>query len=141
MNTKASSSIAETGRTLVRQPLIRYIIVGGSVYVLELAIIVLVTHLGGRPTIAVTYSFFIGLIVSFMLQKLFTFGDKRTNHKIIFMQIMAVSLLVLFNYGFTICMTWLLQDVIPVAAIRTITLIITTVWNFYLYRTRIFAKT
>lgn len=117
----------------------RYLVVGGSVYILELLVIAIASHAGANSVVAVSLSFWIGLMVSFVLQKLFTFGDRRTHHKILIPQIIAVSLLVLWNFGFTIAVTRLLSSINPVIT-RTIALLITTVWNFYLYQTRIFKQ-
>lgn len=117
----------------------RYLLVGGTVYVLELIVIIVASHLGAKPVLAVALSFWIGLCVSFVLQKVFTFGDRRTHHKILIPQVVAVSLLVLWNFGFTILVTRLLTSLNPTIT-RTIALLITTIWNFYLYQTRIFKQ-
>lgn len=117
---------------------IRYLIVGSTVYILELVIIVVAQKLGASPTIAVAISFTLGLIISFFLQKLFSFGDRRMHHKILIRQAVAVGLLVIWNFSFTIGVTRLLQDVLPPTVTRTIALGITTIWNYYLYKTRIF---
>lgn len=123
---------------LLKRPGIRYLIVGGSVYVFELLVIYTAQHNGTSAVMAVGLSFWLGLIVSFALQKLVTFSDKRLHHKILIPQIVAVTLLVLFNFAFTIIVTKLLVNYLPAVVTRTIALGITTVWNFYLYRTRIF---
>ena len=115
----------------------RYLIVGGSVYALELVIIYFAQKAGASAVIAVSFSFWIGLVVSFILQKLVTFQDRQMHHKILIPQIIAVSLLVVFNFGFTIFVTNLISFAPPTVT-RTIALLITTVWNFYLYKTRIF---
>jgi putative flippase GtrA len=125
---------------LMKRPGVRYIMVGGSVYVLELIVILVALRLGATAVEAVALSFLIGLIVSFLLQKLFTFGDKRMHHKIIVPQMIAVTLLVLFNLGFTVLVTKLLQNALPAVVTRTLALGTTTIWNFYLYRTRIFNR-
>ena len=109
-------------------------------YVLELIIIVLAIHWGAGNTLAVGLSFWIGVAVSFMLQKFFTFGDKRIHHTVLLPQVIAVTLLVFFNFGFTILVTNLLQDSIPATITRTLALAMTTIWNFYLYKTRIFSS-
>jgi putative flippase GtrA len=116
----------------------RYIVIGISVYVFELAIIVVAQQLGTSSIVAIGLSFWFGLIVSFILQKLITFGDKRLQHKVLLPQVIAFSLLVLFNFGFTLLVARLLNNVIPAVVTRTFALGITTVWNFYLYKTRIF---
>jgi putative flippase GtrA len=125
-------------KKLLSRPGYRYLIIGGSVYALELVVITLSQSLGASAILAVGLSFWIGLVVSFLLQKLITFSDKRTHHKVLVPQIIAFSLLVLFNFGFTVLVTKLLARTIPAVATRTLALLITTIWNFYLYRTRIF---
>lgn len=124
--------------TLLRRPLYRYVVIGVSVYAFELAVIVAAQSLGASPVLAVSASFWFGLLVSFWLQKLVTFGDKRMQHRILLTQFIAVLLLVLFNFGFTVLLIRLLEHRFPAAFIRTGALGITTIWNFYLYRTRIF---
>ena len=125
----------------LQRPGIRYLIVGGSVYVLELAIIVLAQLVGLNAVAAVAVSYIVGTLVSFLLQKFVTFGDKRMHHKVVGLQLVATLGLVVFNFGFTLLLTELLQDVLPAVAVRTIALTITTLWNFYLYKTRIFKNT
>ena len=123
---------------LLKKPGYRYLIIGGSIYVLELAIIVIAQWLGASPVWAVAISFCLGTLVSFFLQKLVTFGDKRMHHKILIPQMAATGLLILWNLGFSVLVTKLLQKHLPAVATRTIALAITTIWNFYLYKTRIF---
>jgi len=128
----------EKVRDLLRKPGGRYLVIGGSIYALELVVIVVAQLLGASAVMAVGLSFWVGLVVSFALQKLVTFGDKRVHHKVLLPQIIAFSLLVAFNFGFTILVTKLLQHQLPAVVTRTLALGITTIWNFYLYRTRIF---
>lgn len=123
---------------ILNRPFGRYLIIGGVVYLFELLVIFVAQQLDASDVVAVGLSFWLGLIVSFILQKFVTFGDKRTQRRVLIPQIAAVCLLVLFNFGFTLLITHLLQDVIPAGVSRTIALGLTTIWNFYLYRTRIF---
>ncbi len=125
---------------LIKRPGIRYLIVGGSVYAFELAVILIAQHQGASAVYAVGLSYILGTIVSFGLQKLVTFGDKRMHHKIVIAQAVAVGLLVVFNFGFTLLVTKLLSHVWPAIVTRTLALLITTLWNFYLYKTRIFTR-
>lgn len=113
-------------------------VIGGSIYVLELLVIISAQHLGASAVLAVGLSFWVGLVVSFVLQKVVTFGDKRVHHRVLLPQIAAFCLLVLFNFGFTLLVTKLLSPVLPAILTRTLALGITTVWNFYLYKTHIF---
>jgi len=116
----------------------RYLIIGVSVYIFELVVIVIAEWLGASSIVAVAISFWLGLITSFILQKLITFGDKRLQRRVLLPQIIAFSLLVLFNFGFTLLVAKLLNGIVPAVVTRTIALGITTIWNFYLYKTSIF---
>ena len=125
-------------KDLMARPGYRYLVVGGSVYVFELAVILVAEHYGANPPLAVAISFCLGTALSFLLQKLFTFGDKRMHHRILVPQLIATTLLVLWNLGFSVLLTKLLEHVWPAVVTRTIALLITTIWNFYLYKTHIF---
>lgn len=120
------------------RPTGRYILIGGSVYIFELLVIFVAQAAGANALLAVGLSFWFGLIASFLLQKLVTFKDKRLHHKVLLPQIIAFSLLVLFNFGFTLLVTDLLLVLLPAVITRTLALAVTTIWNFYLYKTRIF---
>lgn len=125
-------------RKLLKKAGSRYLIVGVSVYGLELLVIVVAQAAGMAAVPAVALSFWTGLLVSFVLQKVVTFGDRRTHHKVLLPQILAFSLLVLWNFAFTVLITDIFADILPAVIIRTLALGITTIWNFYLYKTRIF---
>lgn len=125
---------------LLKRPAVRYLLIGGGVYVLEILVILVAQQSGASDILAVGIAFWIGLIVSFLLTKLITFSDKRKQAKILLPQIAAFSLLVLFNFGFTLLVTKILAGSLPPAVSRTIALGLTTIWNFYLYKTRIFTS-
>ena len=126
-------------KTALSKPFGRYLVIGGSVYLLELVIIIVAqSAFHTSALVAVALSFWLGLITSFILTKFVTFGDKRTQSHILIPQLIAVTLLVLFNFGFTLLVTSLLKNILPAVASRTLALGITTIWNFYLYKTRIF---
>lgn len=116
----------------------RYIVIGLSVYILEILIIAIAQYLGSSPEWAVAISFWVGLFASFGLQKLVTFQDKRMHHKVIFKQFGLFCLLVLFNFGFTLLMVKLLKPFMPAVLIRTLAIAMTTCWNFLLYKKGIF---
>lgn len=122
----------------LNQELKRYLAIGISVYIFELLVIVTAIHMGSSNVLAVGVSFWLGLLVSFALQKIVTFGDKRMHHRILLPQIAAFSLLVLVNFGFTILFTKVTTHLMPAVLSRTLALGITTIWNFYLYKTKIF---
>ena len=125
-------------RELLQKPGYRYLIVGGSVYLFELAVIVDVQSLGASAVWAVAVAYCLGTTLSFFMQKLVTFGDKRMHHKVLIPQMIATALLIVWNLAISVVVTKLLQHHLPAVVTRTIALAITTIWNFYLYKTRIF---
>ena len=127
-------------RALLGHPRYRYLLIGVGVYIFELLVIVAATRTGAKPVLAVAISFWFGLLLSFGLQKFVTFRDKRVHHKVLLPQIIAISLLVAFNFFFTLTLTSLLASSFPPTLTRTIALGITTLWNYYLYKTHIFKQ-
>lgn len=125
-------------KELLQRPGYRYLIVGGSVYAFELLIILFAQTMGASPVWAVAIAYCLGTATSFFMQKLVTFGDKRMHHRILIPQMVATALLILWNLGFSVVVTKLLQQHAPAVATRTLALAVTTIWNFYLYKTRIF---
>jgi len=116
----------------------RYLVIGGGVYVFELVVIVIAQALGANAPLAVAIGYVLGTSLSFILQKFVTFGDKRTHHKILIPQIIATLVLVLWNMGFSVALAAILNGIVPAVITRTVALAITTIWNFYIYKTRIF---
>ena len=124
--------------SLLQRPGYRYLIIGGIVYLFELLVIVVAQAMGASAIWAVAFSFCLGTLVSFFLQKLITFRDKRMHHRVLIPQLVVTGLLIAWNLGFSILLTKLLQNHLPTVVTRTLALGITTIWNFYLYKTRIF---
>lgn len=125
-------------KSLLRTKIFRYVLIGGSAYVIEIATILAAQRLGANSVAAVALSFWIGFVYTFILQKFFTFDDNRTGGKIIASQASMVAALVILNFVFTISVTVVLQHWLPAMVIRTVAVALTTVWNFYLYKTRVF---
>jgi len=127
-------------KVMLQRPGYRYLIIGGSVYLFELAVIVVAQAFGASAVWAVAISFCLGTFVSFFLQKFVTFSDTRMHHRILIPQLIATGLLIVWNLAFSLLLTKLLQHHLPAVVTRTLALAITTIWNFYLYKTRIFKQ-
>jgi putative flippase GtrA len=127
-------------KAALRGPFGRYLVIGVSVYVFELLVIYVAQAAGANAVVAIGLSFWLGLMVSFLLQKLVTFRDHRMHHRVVLAQLLAVVGLVMFNFGFTIAVAKLLSNMVPAVVSRTLALGVTTIWNFYLYKTRIFKQ-
>jgi putative flippase GtrA len=116
----------------------RYIVSGLIVYALEMLIIIVLQALDYSSVIAVSVSFWLGLLATFVIHKIVTFKDKRVHHKILARQIVAFLGLVIFNYLFTVVMVYLFKHLLPTIVIRTLTLAITIIWNLYIYKAHVF---
>jgi putative flippase GtrA len=123
---------------LFSNKIIRYLLVGGFSYFIELCVILFCKNVVGTNDItAVAISFWVGLIVAFVLQKIFTFNERSRGRKVV-KQSILYGLLVLFNYLFTLFFVGIFTDYIDVVIARTLALIITTIWNFLIYNNYLF---
>ena len=121
--------------------LLRYIFVGGTSYAIELSVLLLLIYVFHANTaLAVSIGFWLGLIISFILQKFLAFGDKDTRVKRLTIQSFYYGLLVAVNYTFTLVFVHYLSPILTILVARTVALIITTVWNFFVYKKIIFKE-
>lgn len=129
-------------KKLSQHRLVRYIFIGGISYVIEvIALFFFSITLSLGPAIGVAISFWIGLIASFLLQKIFAFQDKAMRKSHLAKQIISYATLVVFNYIFTIYTVSALAPHIGLFVSRTLVLLITTAWNFLIYSKVIFKRT
>jgi len=118
---------------------VRYVFIGGVAYLIELtALYFFAVTLSLGSTLGVAISFWTGLVASFVLQKMFSFKNKAANKKHLTKQMTAYMTLVGFNYIFTLGFVAIFEAHIGLFVARTIALLITTVWNFYIYSKHIF---
>ena len=117
----------------------RYLAAGGTSYALELAVLFVLTGLGMSSIWAVALAFWVGFFVAFVLQKTFAFQGAETGKKKTAVQLALYGLLVAFNYGFTIAFVGIFDEH-SLFITRTIALVITTFWNFFLYKFVVFRK-
>jgi putative flippase GtrA len=123
---------------LSEQRLVRYIAAGAASYAVELScLLVLYKLFGLSAELATALAFWVGLATSFFLQKLFAFRDYQKTAKTISKQLGTYSVLVGFNYLFTISLVALFPAHLVIIS-RTIALILTTAWNYILYKKFIF---
>jgi putative flippase GtrA len=121
-------------------PLIRYILVGGTAYIIEISFIYFLIYLGIHEIIAVAVGFWVGFIVAFFLQKIFAFRNKAKSIKHVAKQTILYSILVAVNYIFTLLTVSLLSPVVGLLIARTIALLVTTIWNYFIYKELIFKQ-
>lgn len=117
---------------------IRYLVVGGSAFVLEMAILYIfknVLNLG--PVQSVAISFWISFVYVFLAQKHVTFKTEETHAHPLHKQTIAYSILVAWNYFFSLITMHIFADHLGVFITRTFAIMVMTLWNFQIYK-RIF---
>jgi putative flippase GtrA len=120
---------------ILRKQIIKYVIVGGLAYILEMgALYVFRSMLGLSPVHAVAISFWLGFIAAFALQKIVTFQNYARHPRTLTIQLAGYSALVAWNYLITLLAVKVFANNASVFIIRTIVIIIVTIWNFAIYR-------
>ncbi|MFW0111387.1 GtrA family protein [Rothia sp. CCM 9417] len=123
------------------QTLVRYVLVGGVGVLFELAVIfVMIRVFTASDSLAVTASYWLGVIFSFLLQKFFAFENKDVRAKTVSYQTAAFAVLLGFNYLFTLVFVHFTAEFLGIYLSRMVALAITTGWNFFVYKLIIFRK-
>ena len=111
-----------------------YLLVGTTSYLIEMGSLYFFNTIFGLSSVmAVAISFWIGFVVAFVLQKWFTFKSHNKKPRVISSQLIAYSILAIWNYGFTLLAVAMFSQTTSVFVIRTITIAIITLWNFAIY--------
>jgi putative flippase GtrA len=109
--------------------------VGGFSYGVEMAVLfVFRKGLHWSPITSVAISFWIGLIVAFILQKYVTFKNRDKRPRTIANQIVGHGALVAWNYVFTLALVKVFVPTLSVFIVRTLAIMIITIWNFAAYK-------
>lgn len=119
---------------------IRYIAVGGISYFVELGIILLMVQaFGFHRTVATGISFWIALIISFILMKIVAFKNYEKQLNTIFKQSALYLFIVLLNYAFTLSLvSFFSEDKLIIS--RSLAMLIVTTWNYLFYKLVIFKE-
>ncbi|MEI7838824.1 MAG: GtrA family protein [bacterium] len=113
----------------------RYIVVGGLSYLFEMTAILLLKKIFSLTNVeAVTISYWIGLGVAFILQKIITFSNLDKRLHIIGKQVIIYVVLVLFNYSLNILAVDIFAKDSNVYLIRTLVILFCTLINFPVYK-------
>ena len=120
---------------ILRNKIARYIVVGGLAYAGEMGMLyVLINVYSFSRLSAAAVSFWFGFFAAFLLQKFIAFEDRQVGRRVIAKQLAMYSLLVLFNYGFTLLAVYILSPFISVYIVRSIVICMATIWNFLIYK-------
>lgn len=129
------------GRLLHNKTLIRYIVTGVSGVFFELGVIFVAQRVfHASDSLAVSLGFWLGVAFSFLLQKFFAFESREVQPRVLGWQTVSFGVLLLVNYLFTLGVVALLAGVLTVYVARMLALVITTAWNFLVYKHIIFRQ-
>lgn len=127
-------------QSIANNTLFRYIFIGGTAYVIEISSLYLLISQDVNEILAVAITFWLGLIIAFVLQKVFTFKNTTKHVRHLTRQSTYYIILVGFNYLITLFAVSILSPLLGVLLSRTIILLITTGWNFIIYKKVIFKE-
>jgi putative flippase GtrA len=120
--------------------ILRYMIVGGTSYAVELSSLLAIYHFGHTSReVATAIAYWIGLCLAFVLQKLVAFKDYRKEAKALSRQGFTYAILTLWNYGFTILVVSLFSGKYVIMS-RTLAQVTFSCWNYFIYKKIIFKK-
>lgn len=124
---------------LYKQRFIRYLFVGGSTFVLDEGILIMLHGvLNIHLPIALFVSYLVAFVYNFSLNRWWTFS--AAENKSLKQHLVPYFILFIFNLGFTVIFVSLLSKVINYAVAKVIAVLIQTTWNYLIYKYVIFSK-
>jgi len=125
-------------KRMLKKQFIRYVLAGGTSYAIELSTLLSIYHFAHTSReVATAIAFWVGLVLTFVLQKLFSFQDYRKEMKVLTKQGLVYGVLTLWNYGFTILIVSLFSNN-DIIFSRTLAQLILVSWSFIIYKKYIF---
>lgn len=135
---KIISSVPILG-SLLQKSVFRYIFAGGLAYLVEMAILAVLHYGLGLPDlVSAAISFWLGYIFAFFMQRIFTFKDTSRQGGRLARQFIFTTVLLGFNYAFTLTLVHLFSPALGVIVMRTVAIVVTTMWNYVIMK-RLFA--
>jgi len=120
---------------ILKKRLVRYLVVGSIAYLVEMGTLYLLVHeVKISPVKSVAISFWVGLVVAFILQKWVAFENHIRQATALVNQLVIYGILVAWNYIFTLLAVKLFVHSASVYVIRTFAILVITSWNYVVYR-------
>lgn len=125
-------------KVLTRHSAIRYLIIGSTAFAADYIVLLIGYYTLNFPlNMATTLGFFTGFIISFSINKSWVFGGRHRKHVV--RQLIEYSLLVAFNYIFTVWFVGYFNTLGLAPAIgKLIAMGLIVCWNYVLFRWVIF---
>ncbi len=125
---------------LKQHTLVRYLLVGGTSYVLEISCLLFIYYvLDTNKSVATAIAYLVGFTIAFVLQKTVAFQDYRKELGVLSKQTALYVALNLWNYAFTIAIVSIIDGKYILLS-RTFALILMISWNYLIYKNVLFAQ-
>lgn len=134
------SALKALAASLAQHTLVRYIVVGGTSFAVELSALLLILHITGSRSLAAAIAFWIGFLVAFFLQKLVAFKEYSREKRAIARQGTLYIVLNIWNYLFTVAFVTIFPEKYVIAS-RVVALVCMASWNYVIYKKIIFKQT
>lgn len=126
-------------RYFYEHPLVRYIFVGGTTFVLDLGLLIILHKpVGLGLALATSIAYWAAIAYNFFLNRSWTFSIKEkedlSKHLVNYLALLAV------NYLFTVAFVTLASRHINFAIAKAIAVVIQTSWTYKVYKDYIFVK-
>lgn len=122
---------------LYSHKLIRYLFVGGTTFIIDIGLLVLLHGIFNLSVpVATTISFWVSVMYNFYLNRNWTFsaGENKKLQK----HIVAYGMLLAFNYLFAVLFVSYFSKHIPYTIAKTLSVIVQTSWTYRIYKRLIF---
>ena len=129
----------EITQKLYNHKFIRYIVVGGTTFVIDLGLLILLKlHFHLSIPVATTIAYWTSIIFNFTLNRWWSFNiaEKKNLSKHMFSYLLLLS----FNYLFTVIFVSLMSKYMSFALAKILAVLLSTPWTYIIYKNIIFKK-
>jgi putative flippase GtrA len=124
---------------LYRHKLIRYLLVGGTTFIIDFGLLVLLHgKFRVRLPVATSISFWVAVAYNFFLNRTWTFSS--SENKKLHQHLVAYGALLAFNYVFAVLFVSFFSRHIPYTVAKTLSVILQTSWTYQIYKRVIFTS-
>jgi putative flippase GtrA len=122
---------------LYRHHFVRYLIVGGTTFVIDFGILyTLHTHFNVKIAAATSIAYWVSITYNFLLNRYWSF-DKREKESLQH-HITTYFMLLIFNYFFVLLFVSFFSHHINFIIAKAIAVLLQMTWTYYLYKNYIF---
>ena len=122
---------------LYEHPLVRYVFVGGTTFVIDLGLLVVLhKKMGVGLALATSIAYWVAIVYNFLLNRFWTFSikEKESLRK----HLVNYLLLLGFNYIFTLVFVTTMSTHINFATAKAVSVAIQTTWTYLIYKNYVF---